>query len=86
MISFNIGDKLKNELKYKDMKDHYWMDSRVIFGFIGNESGRFHTYVANRVHHIHGHTTLSQWHYMETALNTTDERSRGPKDFVEKSE
>ena len=37
---------------------------------------------------IHEHTTPSQWHYVETALNTTDEGSRGmsPKDFVEKSE
>ena len=37
---------------------------------------------------IHEHTTPSQWHYVETALNIADEGSRGmsPEDFVEKSE
>jgi len=86
-ISVNVGDKLKNELEYEDIKDHYWTDSKVVLGFIGTESRRFHTYVANRVQLIHEHTTPSQWHYVETALNTADEGSRGisPKDFIEKS-
>ena len=87
-ISVNIGDLLKNEFEHEDFKDHYWTDSKVVLGFISNESRRFHTYVANRVQLIHEHTTPSQWHYVETALNTADEGSRGmsPKDFVEKSE
>ena len=87
-ISVNIGDKLKNELEYEDIKDYYWTYGKVVLGFISNESRRFHTYVANRVQLIHEHTTPSQWHYVETALNTADEGSRGmsPKDFVEKSE
>ena len=87
-ISVNIGDLLKNELEYEDIKDHYWTDSKVVLGFISNESRRCHTYVANRVQLIHEHTTPSQWHYVETALNTADKGSRGmsPKDFVEKSE
>ena len=87
-ISVNIGDKLKNELEYEAIKDHYWTDSKVVLGFIRNESRRFHHYVANRVQLIHEHTTPSQWHYVETALNTADEGSRGrsPKDSVEKSE
>ena len=79
---------MKNELEYENIKDYYWTDSEVGLGFIGNESRRFHTYVANRVQLIHKHTTPSQWHYMETALNTADEGSRdtSPKDFMEKSE
>ena len=86
-ISVNIGDKLKDELEYEDIKDYYWTDSKVVLGFISNESRRFHTYVANRVQLIHEHTTPSQWNYVETGLNTADEGSRGmsPKDFVEKA-
>jgi len=78
---------LKNELEYEDIRDHYWTDSKVVLGFIGNDFRRFHTYVANRVQLIHVHTTPSQWRYVETALNTADEWSRGtsPKDSVEKS-
>ena len=87
-ISVNIGDKLKYELEHENIKDYYWTDSKVVLGFISNESRRFHTYVANRVQLIHEHTIPSQWHYVETALNTADEGSRGmsPKDFMEKSE
>ncbi|XP_068720766.1 uncharacterized protein [Montipora capricornis] len=87
-ISINIGDKLKYELGYDDIKDYYWTDSTVVLGLISNESRRFHTYVANRVQLIHEYTISSQRHYVETALNTADEGSRGmsPKDFVEKSE
>ena len=29
-ISVNIGDKLKNELEYEDIKDHHWTDSKVV--------------------------------------------------------
>ena len=87
-MSVNIGDKLKYELEYEDIKDYYWTDNKVVLGFISNESRRFHTYIANRVQLIHEHTIPSQWHYVETALNTADKGSRdmSPKDFVEKSE
>ena len=87
-ISVNISDLLKNELEYEDIKDNYWTDSKVVLGFISNESRRLHTYVANRVQLIHEHITPSQWHFVESALNTADEGSRGmsPMDFVEKSE
>ena len=70
------------------LTDHIIGAAHFVLGFISNESRRFHTYVANRVQLLHEHTTPSQWHYVETALNTADEGSRGmsPKDFVEKSE
>ena len=86
-ISVNVGDKLQNEMEYENIKDHYWTDSKVALGFIGNESRRFHTYVAHRVQVIPEHTTPSQWHYVETTLNTADEGSRrmSPKDLAEKS-
>jgi len=87
-ISVNIGDKLKKELEYEDIKGLYWTDSKVVLGFKSNESCHFHTYVANRVQLIHEHTTPSQWHYVETQLNIADEGSRGmsPEDFMKKSE
>ena len=55
-ISVKIGDLLKNELEYEDIKDYYWTDSKDVLGFISNDSCRFHTYVANRVQLIHEHT------------------------------
>ena len=32
-------------------------DSKVVIGFINNESSRFHVYVGNRVKFIYDHTT-----------------------------
>ena len=87
-VSVEIGDVLKDELEYENIEDHYWTDSKVVLGFLSNESSRFHVYVANPVQLIHDHTTPSQWHYVETTSNTADEGSWGtsPKDFVEKSQ
>ena len=33
--------------------EHFWTDSNVVLGYIGNEARRFHTFVANRVQRIH---------------------------------
>ena len=76
-ISVKIGDMLKKDIEY-----HHWTDSKVVLGFLINESPRFHTYVANRIQLIHEHSTPSQWHYVKTASNTADEESRkmSPKD------
>jgi len=82
MISVNIGDKLKNELEYEDIKDHHWTDSKFILGFISNESCHFHTYIANRLQLIHerSHHPFTMAPCEESALNTTDEEL--PKGFM----
>ena len=83
-----IADVLKEELDFNEMTEVYWTDSKVILGFISNESRRFHVFVANRVQLIRDHTTPSQWRYVDSASNPADEASRGvsPKDFVQKSQ
>lgn len=48
-LSVKIVDILKDELEYGNIEDYYWTDSKVVLGFISNESNRFHVYVANRV-------------------------------------
>ena len=87
MISVKIGDVVKNELEYENIEDHYWMDSKVVLGFVSNALSRFHMYVANRVQLIHDYMNPLQWHHVDTTSNTADEGSRGmlPKDFMEKS-
>ena len=86
-VSVKIADALKEELEYENIEDHYWTDSKVVLGFISNESKRFHVYVANRVQLIQDHSSPSQWHYVETGSNPADEGSRGmsAKNFIEKS-
>ena len=39
----------------------YYSDSKVVLGYIQNESRRFYVYVANRVQTIRNATDLHQW-------------------------
>ena len=47
-VSVRVANVLKEELDYEELQDFYWTDSKVVLGFISNESRRFHVYVANR--------------------------------------
>ena len=53
------------------------MDSKVVLGYVKNESRRFHTYVANRVQQIRNVTDPDSWFYVESNENPADIASRG---------
>ena len=77
VISANVAFMLSRELKYKDPVDVFYTDSSVVLGYIRNEAKRFHTYVGNRVHHIHDRSKPQQWHYVASTSNPADIASRG---------
>ncbi|XP_052815239.1 uncharacterized protein LOC128242202 [Mya arenaria] len=52
-------------------------DSRVVLGYINNNTRRFHTYVSNRVEQIRRSTKPAQWRYVCTKLNPSDCATRG---------
>ncbi|XP_028407516.1 uncharacterized protein LOC114530125 [Dendronephthya gigantea] len=52
-------------------------DSKVVLGYIQNESRRFYVYVANRVQIIRNISDPSQWRYVETTNNPADIATRG---------
>lgn len=57
-----------------------WTDSKVVLGYINNETRGFHVFVADRVQQIRDYnTTPSQWLYIESKLNPADEASRDLK-------
>ncbi|XP_068742033.1 uncharacterized protein [Montipora capricornis] len=87
-ISVRVANVLKEELDYEELQDFYWTDSKVVLGFISNESRRFHVYVANRVQFIRDQTSPDQWRYVESGSNPADEGSRGvnAKEFIRKSQ
>ena len=87
-VSVRVASMLKEELDYKELQEFYWTDSKVVLGFISNESRRFQVYVANRVQFIHDHTSPAQWRHVESRSNPADEGSRGlnAKNFVQKSQ
>ena len=86
-VSVRVADVLKNELDYERIEEFYWTDSKVVLGFINNESRRFHVYVANRVQLIRDYTSPLQWRYVESASNPADEGSQdlNARHFLQKS-
>lgn len=54
----------------------YYSDSKVVLGYITNESRRFYIYVSNRVEQIRKSSSPSQWHYVPTHLNPADLATR----------
>jgi hypothetical protein len=68
---------MKGELDMKVNESVFWTDSTCVLKYIGNESTRFQTFVANRVSKIQDATELSQWKYVNTSSNRADDASRG---------
>lgn len=79
VCSVRIRQQLRLELEYTIDKEYFWTDSRVVLGYIANESRRFHVFVANRVQEIQENTSIDQWKYVESKQNPADEASRGLK-------
>ena len=77
LVSVNVSEQLQRELEYEKMVEHFWTDSKVVLGYIANETKRFHVFVANRVQRIQERTTHDQWHYVDTKSNPADDASRG---------
>ena len=77
VVSVKVSEVVKRELKYNITKELFWTDSQIILGYIGNDTRRFHTYVANRVEQIRSQTSKEQWRYIDTNSDITDDASHG---------
>ena len=77
VLSVKMACLLKKELKLEKIKEWFWTDSRVVIGYIKNDSRRFKTFVANRVQQIRENTDVQQWRYVPTRENPADGASRG---------
>nr|XP_039258111.1 uncharacterized protein LOC120334671 [Styela clava] len=86
LVSVRVGVMLRQELNFVNIKETYWTDSKVVLGYVSNDSRRFHIYVANRVQEIRDHSEPNQWFYVDTKNNPADDASRGlcPKDLLTK--
>ena len=88
LVSAKIGDFLQKELEYDEMKIFYWMDSKVVLGYIANDARRFHVFVSNRVQQIRDLTSPSQWRYVDTKSNPAGFASCGmsAEDIISRTE
>ena len=77
LLSVKTASLLDQELDFTNLVHIYWTDSKVVLGYLANESRRFHVFVAIRVQQIKDHTSVSQWRYIDTKGNPADIASRG---------
>ncbi|XP_030836004.1 uncharacterized protein LOC115921870 [Strongylocentrotus purpuratus] len=78
-VAVRIDKMVKQELDIPVDETFFWTDSTSVLQYIQSETGRFKTFVANRVALIQEGSESSQWHHIETSLNPADVCSRGVK-------
>jgi hypothetical protein len=77
VLSTEVSTLLDKELQYPKLQQFFWTDSKIVLGFISNDSKRFHVYVANRIQKIRDFSEPSQWHHISGCKNLADLSSRG---------
>lgn len=77
VLAVRVAQFLQREFEGVVTQHHFWTDSRVVLGYIYNETKRFHVYVANRIQQIRDFSKPQQWHHVTTEQNPADHASRG---------
>ena len=79
VLSTELAAFVLKQIDVSIQKVNFYTDinSRIVLGYIYNETRRFHTYVANRVQRIRQHSNPEQWDYISTDENPADVGSRG---------
>ena len=76
VLAVEMAELIQEELDLKLDSIKVYTDSRVVLGYIHNQSRRFYVYVHNRVQRIRQTTNPEQWHYVRTEDNPADIASR----------
>jgi hypothetical protein len=76
VLSVEIADIVKQELNIDSKDFHYYTDSKVVLGYVTNETRRFFMYVSNRVNRIRASSSPEQWSYVATDQNPADIATR----------
>ncbi|XP_078495461.1 uncharacterized protein LOC144750543 [Ciona intestinalis] len=77
VVSAKMSAFLQQNLHYKSYSQYFWVDSKVVIGYLNNEVKRFNIFVANRVQQILDVSAPTDWHYVRGINNPADCASRG---------
>ena len=66
ILSMKMTCLLKKQLDINCVNEVFWIDTKVVLGYITNTVKRFKTFVANRVKQIKEGTDVQQWRYVPT--------------------
>ena len=77
LLAVRLHAIVKKELRFPIRHSIFWSDSTTTLSCISSKQCKFQIYVANRVGQVLESTEPSQWKYVPTALNPTDDCTRG---------
>lgn len=72
VLAVGLAELIVQELDCTLDALEFYTDSKVVLGYICNETLRFYMYVSNRVQRIRRSTHPKQWHYVPISLNPAD--------------
>lgn len=76
VLAVEVAELIQDELDLKLDEIKFYCDSKVVLGYIYNQTKRFYVYVHNRVRRICQSTRPNQWFYVNTEDNPADHASR----------
>ncbi|XP_063743151.1 uncharacterized protein LOC134866887 [Eleginops maclovinus] len=76
VLAVEIADVIVDEMDTIFDAVTFYSDSKVVLGYIHNESRRFYVYVSNRVQRIRRSTSPKQWKHVPSSQNPADHGSR----------
>ena len=77
-LSTKIAARIRNELEIEWKNETFRTDTKVVLGCVNNNNTKkFKIFVANRIQQIHEGSNASQWRYVPSRMNPTDDVLRG---------
>ncbi|XP_014676616.1 PREDICTED: uncharacterized protein LOC106816503 [Priapulus caudatus] len=77
VLAVQVAETVVEELSLPQRCVTFHCDSKVVLGYIANQTRRFYIYVANRVSRILKFSTPDQWLYVCSEMNPADIGTRG---------
>ena len=79
VLAVEIAELIQREMVFPPCSIIYHSDSKVVLGYIRNQTRRFYVYVSNCVEIIRRSTSPEDWRYVPTHLNPADGATRSVK-------
>ena len=76
VMGVELSEVITEKLERKPDSVTYYSDSKVVLGYVTNDSRRFYVYVSNCVERISKTSAPHQWHYVPTSQNPADVATR----------
>ncbi|XP_040289970.1 uncharacterized protein LOC121002590 [Bufo bufo] len=72
VLAVEIAEVIKSEMDINIDSFTFYTDSKIVLGYIYNQTKQFYVYVSNRVERIRRFSLPKQWHHIPTDLNPAD--------------